>query len=80
MTFEEIREEQADKMAFKGIAKALHLFEKKFVDKYVDKYTNKFVQRLGYRKAKWLPCVYVLLSLLFVLNVMACYARPDFLT
>lgn len=57
-----------------------HHFEKAIVDTLVDKYVNKFVKRLGYRKAEWLPCVHILLLLLFVLNVFACYARPDFIT
>ena len=57
-----------------------HHFEKAIVDTLVDKYVNKFVKRLGYRKAEWLPCVHILLLLPFVLNVFACYARPDFIT
>jgi hypothetical protein len=39
-----------------------------------------FVRKLGYRKANWLPCCKILLVVLFILNVFACYARPDFIT
>ena len=46
----------------------------------VIKYSNKFVHKLGYRKAKWLPCVKVLIGTMVILNIMACYARPDFIT
>jgi hypothetical protein len=54
--------------------------EKEIVDKYVNKYTNRFVQKLGYRRANWLPCIQVMLFFMIILNIMACYARPDFLT
>jgi len=38
------------------------------------------VKKLGYRRANWLPLVYVLIGFMFILNVFACYARPDFCT
>ena len=50
------------------------------IDQYVDKYTNKFVKKLGYRKASWLPLVYILIAFMIILNIFACYAKPDFLT
>jgi hypothetical protein len=46
----------------------------------VDKYANKFVQKLGYRRANWLPLVHVLIFFMCVLNVFACFSRPDFIT
>ena len=67
-------------MQFKKAYPKLHDFEKRVVDQMVDHYANKVVKKLGYRKANWLPCVQILLLLLFVLNVFACYYRPDFIT
>jgi hypothetical protein len=80
MTFDGISQEQREKLQFKQMHPKFHEFEKKVVDQLVDKYANKFVKKLGYRKAEWLPCVQILLLLLFILNVFACYARPDFIT
>lgn len=58
----------------------MHNFEKMIIDKVVDKYSNKFVQKLGYRKANWNIFTQVLVYIMIVLNMIACYARPDFLT
>lgn len=80
MTFDGIAEEQDAKMQFKKQYPKLHKVEKEIVDKYVNKYTNRFVQKLGYRRANWLPCIQVMLFFMIILNIMACYARPDFLT
>ena len=80
MGYDEIADEQESKMKFKANYPKLHNFEKVVVDQMVDKYANKFVKKLGYRRANWLPCVQVLLVLLFILNVFACYYRPDFIT
>ena len=46
----------------------------------MDKYTNKFVQKLGYRKANWLPLVHFLIGFMCILNVFACFSRADFTT
>ena len=80
MTFEEIETEARDKESFKKNHPILHKFEKNVIDQGVDKYSNQFVQKLGYRKANWLPCVWILMGVLFIMNAIACYARPDFLT
>ena len=80
MSFENIDEEQKAKKKFKKNYPKLHSFEKQIVDKGVDKYVNKFVKKLGYRKANWVPCVKFMLFILLILNIFACYARPDFLT
>lgn len=80
MTFEEIAAEQKEKQEFKKAYPKFHNFEKQVVDTMVDKYANKFVQKLGYRRANWLPCVKVLIGIMVILNIMACYARPDFIT
>lgn len=80
MSFAEIYVEHQEAAEFKKKYPTLHKFEKRIVDQTVDKYSNKFVQKLGYRKAQWLPCVKILLGILFIFNVMACYARPDFIT
>lgn len=80
MSFNGIAEEQQKKLQFKQNFPKLHKFEKAVIDQYVDKYTNKFVKKLGYRKASWLPLVYILVAFMIVLNIFACYARPDFLT
>lgn len=80
MSFEGIAQEQQYKKEFKKKYPKFHSFEKKVVDQYVDKYTNKFVQRLGYRRANWLPLVHVLITFLCILNIFACFSRPDFVT
>ena len=80
MTFDGIAEEQRSKKDFKRSHPNLHSFEKRVIDQYVDKYTNKFVQKLGYRRANWLPLVYILIFFMCVLNVFACFSRPDFIT
>lgn len=67
-------------MKFKKKYKRFHDFEKKVVDQYVDVYANKAVRKLGYRRANWLPLVQVLITIMCILNVFACIARPDFLT
>lgn len=80
MTFDSIDQEQAEKVKFKKKYKRFHDFEKKVVDQYVDVYANKAVRKLGYRRANWLPLVQVLITIMCILNVFACIARPDFLT
>ena len=80
MTFEGIAEEQKSKKNFKKNHPTLHSFEKRVIDQYVDRYTNKFVQKLGYRRANWLPLVYILVFFMCILNVFACFSRPDFIT
>lgn len=80
MSFEGIATEQNYKKEFKKKHPNLHKFEKKIIDQYVDKYTNKAVQKLGYRRANWLPLVHVLVTFLVILNILVCFSRPDFLT
>lgn len=80
MTFDSIDQEQAEKVKFKKKYRKFHDFEKKVVDQYVDHYANKAVRKLGYRRANWLPLVQVLITIMCILNVFACVARPDFLT
>ena len=80
MTFEGIAEEQKSKKEFKKKHPSLHAFEKQVIDQVVDKYANKFVQKLGYRRANWLPLVYVLIFFMSILNIFACFSRPDFIT
>ena len=80
MTFEGIAKEQEDKREFKKKYPTLHKVEKELINRYVDQYTNKFVQKLGYRRANWLPCIYIMLFFMLILNIMACYAKPDFIT
>ena len=80
MAFDEIRKEQDDKRKFKGKYKTLHKIEKAIVNTYVDKYTNKVVQKMGYRRAVWKPCALIMVSIMYILNILACYARPDFIT
>lgn len=43
MTFEEIGDEQNDKMAFKNDYPRIHSFEKKVLDGAVDQHANRFV-------------------------------------
>ena len=80
MTFDEIAAEQKDKQEFKKAYPKFHKFEKQVIDTNVDYYANRFVQKLGYRKANWLPCTKMMIGIMVILNVMACYARPDFIT
>ena len=80
MTFEGIADEQKSKKEFKKKHPGLHAFEKQVIDQVVDKYTNKIVQKLGYRRANWLPLVHVLIFFMCILNVFACFSRPDFIT
>ena len=80
MTFEEIGDEQNDKMAFKMKYPRIHSFEKKVLDGAVDQHVNKFVQKMGYRKANFLSLVKFMIGVMVIMNIIACYARPDFLT
>lgn len=80
MSFDNIADEQRAKKEFKKRNPTLHYFEKQVIDQGVDKYANRFVQRLGYRRANWLPLVNVLISFMCILNVFACFSRPDFIT
>jgi len=80
MTFEEIGDEQNNKMAFKNKYPRIHSFEKKVLDGAVDHHANRLVQKLGYRRANFLIVVKVLIGIMVIMNIMACYARPDFLT
>ena len=80
MTFDGIADEQRSKQEFKKKHPEIHNFEKRVIDQYVDKYANKFVQKLGYRRANWLPLVHVLIFFMCILNVFACFSRPDFIT
>lgn len=46
----------------------------------VDYHSNRLAHKLGYRKANWVIFVQGLTGVLIIMNIMACYARPDFLT
>lgn len=80
MTFDEIAFEQRQKEQFKSQFKDFHQFEKKVINNYVDTYGNKLVKKLGFRRAVWLNLTQFLLAVVIVLNMFACYARPDFST
>lgn len=80
MSFDEIRKEQDDKRKFKSKYRTLHNLEKAIVNTYVDRYTNKVVQKMGYRRAVWKPCALIMIGIMYILNILACYARPDFIT
>jgi hypothetical protein len=80
MTYEGIAVQEENRTNFKKSHPWLHAFEKKILDQAVDKYSNMLVRRIGFRKARWVPCVKTLLLILLVLNVISCYARPDFTT
>lgn len=67
-------------MAFKNNHPRIHSFEKNVLDGAVDQHANRFVQKLGYRRANFLILVKVMIGIMIILNIMACYARPDFLT
>ena len=50
------------------------------MDQKVTNGTQKAVRTIGFRRTNWLLCAQAMIVLLFVLNFMACYARPDLLT
>ena len=80
MTFEEIEKETNDKKQFKQKYPKLHSFEKNVLDGKVDHYSNKVVKKMGFRKANFIIILRVLIGIMIIMNIMACYARPDFIT
>ena len=80
LSFAEIYVEKQDANQFKKNNPRIYNFEKKILNDWVGKASDNFVKRLGYRKTQWIPCIRVLLLVQFILNVMSCYARPDFIT
>jgi len=80
MSREEIQSEQDSKKAFKKANPKFHNFEKTVIDGKVDYHSNKLAHKLGFRRANWNAFIRILIGILVIMNIMACYARPDFLT
>ena len=80
MSREEIQSEQDAKKAFKTANPKFHKFEKTVIDDNVDYHANRLAHKLGFRRANWNMFLRVLIGIMIVINAMACFARPDFLT
>ena len=80
MSREEIQSEQDAKKAFKAANPKFHAFEKNVINGAVDHHATKLAHKFGLRRANWNPFLKLLIGICAIMNVMACYARPDFLT
>ena len=80
MSREEIQSEYDAKKSFKNANPKFHAFEKQVVDGAVDYHANRIAHKIGLRRANWNSLLKILIGIMTIMNIMACYARPDFLT
>lgn len=80
MSREEIQSEQDAKKAFKAAHPKIHEYEKRILDEAVDHYSTKLAHKVGLRRVNWNVFLKILIGIMTIMNIMACYARPDFLT
>ena len=80
MTFDEIGQEQEERKRFKEKWPRFHAFEKSVINTYVGGASEKAARMSGFHRVHWLPCIWISLSIMLLLNCLECFDRADFAT
>lgn len=80
ITMEDIARDKNTSKEFKEQYPGLHKFEKEYVNPQVKVASDKVNELFNRRGTNWVKCLHVLISITLILNVFACWARPDFIT